>query len=131
MHADEPPRAGRNRLPQLIRPAGSGPIPAAPRRRIRLAGMARWLVALIAAWRARRRARCRLESWLTMDPRTLADIGLRPADVQVMAYAGAADAQIAARGGRWAATAGETVVEARRHTPQLRLAAGDDLDAAA
>jgi uncharacterized protein YjiS (DUF1127 family) len=135
MHAVKQPGAGRSRLPKLICPAEPDPTPAAPRRRLRLAGplagIARRLDAALAAWRARRRARRRLESWLTMDPRTLADLGLRRADVQAMVYAGGAGAQVAARGGRWAALAGATVAEARHRPAQLRLVAGDDLDAAA
>ena len=130
-------RAGRSTLPKLICPAGSDLHLVAPRRGTAtrlaglMAGMARRLAAAISAWRERRRARRRLESWLTMDPRTLADIGLRPADVQAMVYAGAADARLADRGGRWISAAGEKVSDARPRGPQLRVVAGDDLDAAA
>ena len=135
MYPVEQPGAGRNRLPKLICPARSDPMPAGPRRSIRLAaslaGLGRRLAAVITAWRGRRRARRRLDSWLSMDARALADIGLRRADVQAMVYAGGAGAQLADRGGRWAAIEGETVVPACRRTPQLRLVAGDDLDAAA
>ena len=82
--------AGRSTLPKLICSAGPELNEAAPRRStgMRLAasmvGVARRFAAAIGAWRERRRARRRLESWLTMDPRTLADIGLRPADVQAL-----------------------------------------------
>lgn len=137
MRRVEEPTAGRSTLPRLIRPAGSDLQAVAPRRGTRkrlagrIAGMAQRLAAAISAWRERRRGRRRLESWLTIDPRTLADIGLRPADVQAMVYAGAGGAQLADRGGRWTPGAGEKVIDARARAPRLRVVAGDDLDAAA
>jgi uncharacterized protein YjiS (DUF1127 family) len=136
MRRVEEPRAGRS-TPKLICSAGSDLQIVAPRRGTRtrlagrIAGMAQRLAAAVGAWRQRRRARQRLESWLTMDARTLADIGLRPADVQAMVYGSAGGAQLAERGGRWSPGAGEKAIDARRHAPQLRVIAGDDLDAAA
>jgi uncharacterized protein YjiS (DUF1127 family) len=94
-----------------------------------LAGLFRLMTAAISGWRARRRARRRLDRWLAIDPRVLADIGMRPADVHAAVYAGARLAD--RRGRRWTASAGETVVAARRRLPQLRVVAADDLDAAA
>jgi uncharacterized protein YjiS (DUF1127 family) len=124
-------------LPKLICPAEPDLPVAAPRRgtMLRLAGsvvgLVRRAAAVVSAWRERRRARRRLESWLTMDPRTLADIGLRPADVQAMVYGAAGGAQLAERGGRWTHDGGEMVIDARARAPRLRVVAGDDLDAAA
>ena len=137
MHRVKELTVGRSTRPKLICPAGSDLNEAAPGRgtavglATRLAGAAGRLAAAIGAWRERRRARRRLESWLTMDPRTLADLGLRPTDVQAMVYAGAGDAQLAERGGRWPASAGVKVIDARTRAPQLRVFACDDLDAAA
>jgi len=136
MQGFEVTTAAQSTLPKLVCSAGPDLQEAAPRRRtaMRLAGcMARTadrLATALSGWRQRRRARRRLESWLTMDPRTLADIGLRPADVQAMVYLGAGGAQIAGRGGRWSSDAGEKVIDASRRTPQLRVVAGD-LDVAA
>jgi uncharacterized protein YjiS (DUF1127 family) len=129
MNEFQEPRAGRAKLPQLVRPAAPVPVASAPAAASELlAGLGRRLAVVIAGWRARRRARRRLESWLTMDRRVLADIGMRPADVQAAVYAGA---PLAERGGRWTRAAGDTVVPARRPVPQLRVVASDDLDAAA
>jgi uncharacterized protein YjiS (DUF1127 family) len=137
MRRVEEPTAGRSTLPKLICPAGSDLEKPAVRRGstmslpTRMAAIAPRLAAAISAWRECRRARRRLESWLTMDPRTLADIGLRPADVQAMVYAGAGSAQLAERGGRWTSSTGRKVIDAPRRAPQLRVVAGDHLDAAA
>jgi uncharacterized protein YjiS (DUF1127 family) len=133
MQTVEAPAAGQSRLPKLVCTAGPDPTVAAPRRStaLRLASfIAHRLAAAIRTWRERRRARRRLESWLTMDPRTLADLGLRPADVQAMVYAGGRGAQLAARGGRWHADACDNVIDARTRA-HLRIVGGDDLDAAA
>ena len=114
MRRVEEPTAGRRTPPKLICSAGSDLQVVAPRRNTatrlagRMAGAARRLAAVIGRWRERRRARRRLESWLTMDPRLLAD-----------------------RGGRWTSSAGEKVIDASGRAPQLRLVADDDLDAAA
>ena len=108
------PRAGRVALPKRIRPAAPTVDSAAVGR---VARTGRAFAALIASWRARRRARRRLESWLTMDPRVLADIGLQRADVHAAVYGGA---RLADRGGRCVATAA-TAVDVTRRTPQLRL----------
>ena len=137
MRRFEEPGAGRSRLPKLICSAGSNLAVAAPRRStaMRLAGglacFAFWLAAALAAWRERRRARRRLESWLTMDRRILVDIGLRPSDVQAIVYGDAAGAGLAERGGRWNPVRGDKVVDTRLRAPQLRVIASDDLDAAA
>jgi len=137
MHGIEEPQAGRSTLPKLICSAGSDLHLTAPRRgtALRLAssmlGLARRVAAVVGAWRERRRARRRLESWLTMDPRLLADIGLRSDDVRAMVYGGVAGERLADRGGRWTASAGEKVIDARTRAPQLRVVASDDLDAAA
>jgi uncharacterized protein YjiS (DUF1127 family) len=120
------PRAGQVTPPTLIRPADPTTSGAASLRSAVHALTAR-LRRSIAGWRARRRARRRLESWLTMDPRLLADIGLQRADVDAAVYAGAT---LADRGGRQASAAADVVVEARPRTP-LRLVARGELDAAA
>ena len=105
MQAMEQPGAGRSALPQRLCLARSEPAPGGRGRAaaLRLGGLARRLARALGAWRARRRARRQLESWLTMDPRLLADLGLRPSDVKAMAYGGA---RLAERGGRWAPRAG-------------------------
>lgn len=137
MRRVEEPTAGRSTPPKLICSAGSDLQVVAPRRNTatrlagRMAGAARRLAAVIGRWRERRRARRRLESWLTMDPRLLADLGLRSDDVQAMIYAGVEGRRLADRGGRWTSSADEKVIDARRRTPQLRVVADDDLDAAA
>jgi uncharacterized protein YjiS (DUF1127 family) len=118
------PRAGRVALPKRIRPAAPTARGAAVRR---VARTGRAFAALIARWRARRQARRHLESWLTMDPRLLADIGLQRTDVHAAVYGGA---RLTDRGGRCVATAAK-VVDVTRRTPLLRLVASDDLDAAA
>jgi len=129
MQAVEQPSAERGRLPQLVRLAASEPAAVAARRGP--PAVADRVAALIGAWRARHRARRLLESWLTIDPHVLADIGLRPAEVQAVVYGGVAAVHLADRSGRWARAGSETVAEAHRLAPQLRLIAGDDLDAAA
>jgi uncharacterized protein YjiS (DUF1127 family) len=137
MRRVQEPKAGRGTLPKLICSAGSDLEVVASRRGTatrlagRIAGIAQRLAEALSAWRERRRARRRLESWLTIDPRTLADIGLRPADVQAMVYGSAGGVQLADRGGRWTPSAGEKVIDACPRGPQLRVVTDDDLDAAA
>jgi uncharacterized protein YjiS (DUF1127 family) len=131
MEAIEPPRAGRSTLPQRLCPARSEPAPAGRGRAavLRLKGLARRVAGAFGAWRARRRARRQLEIWLTMDPRLLADLGLRPSDVRAMAYGGGA--RLAERGGRWVPRPAGTVLAACRRAAPLRVVADDDLEDAA
>lgn len=127
MQTFEQPKAGQVTASTPIRSAtpplgGTTPFHSA------LRAVADWLRRSIDGWRARRNARRQLESWLTMDPRLLADIGVQRADVHAAVYG---VARLADRGGRWAAPAGAKVLGVRCRTPQLRGVTGNDLDAAA
>lgn len=127
MQKFEQSKAGQVAAPTPLRSAAPTASDAAPIRSAMLAVVS-WLRQSIDGWRARRSARRRLESWLTMDPRLLADIGLQRTDVHAAIYGGA---RLADRGGRWASFTGAKVLGVRSRTPQLRVVAGDDLDAAA
>lgn len=98
-----------------------------------LAARARGLVRRLGGWlaeRRRRRARPRIASWLAIDPRVLADIGVARADVQAAVYGGVPFEQLAA-GRSGEASAGAVLVAPRPWRPKLRLVAADGLDAAA
>ena len=133
MHAVENPKAGQTRLPQLVCLTNAQSAPVASRRNgarrlaAGLSGLAHAFARLLSGWRERRRARRRLESWLTIDPRLLADIGLRPDEVRAVAQGDIPASHLADRGGRWLPGHGRTTTAAA----PLRLVGGDDLDAAA
>jgi hypothetical protein len=89
--------------------------------------MLRGLARLLA--QRRRRRRPRLQGWMTMDPRLLADIGVTHADVQAALYAGVPIERLAADPARAAGC--EVVPKLCRRAPRLRLVVADDLDRAA
>jgi uncharacterized protein YjiS (DUF1127 family) len=95
---------------------------------LRLAGGALRALARMLA-RRRRARRASLHSWMSMDPRVLADIGVTRADVQAVLYAGVPVERLGAR--RATPSGAEMVAKPRRPAPQPRLAVTDDLDAAA
>ena len=91
------------------------------------ANLIRGLARLLAGRRRRRRPR--LQGWMTIDPRVLADIGVTRADVQAVLYAGV---PIERLGAGPASRSGRAVVaKPCRRAPRLRLVAADDLDQAA
>ena len=124
---------GRSEAARRLRTADSDPV-GAPRRRwtaARLVGGAACLIRGLARLLAgrRRRRRPRLQGWMTMDPRVLADIGVTRADVQAVLYAGV---PIERLGARPANRSGRAVLATTcRPAPRLRLVAADDLDEAA
>ena len=131
----EEPSAERRALPRGIgvaasaRPEGAAQRSPAIRFAARAADHVRRLAARLAE-RRRRRARPRLASWMAIDPRVLADIGVRPADLQAVVYGGLPFEQLAARGPD-EAPAGELRMTPRQWRPKLCLVGAADLDAAA
>jgi uncharacterized protein YjiS (DUF1127 family) len=122
--------AGRSATATVLRPADRTFIEP-PRRRwtsIRLVGGAiRWLARLLKGLRPRRRPR--LEGWMSMDPRVMADIGVTRADVQAVLYAGVPIERLGAK--RRLPHSTGAIVQPCRPVPRLRLVVADDLDAAA
>ncbi len=135
MFVFEEPSAERRARPGLVGAAVSAEPEAAAQRSpaIRWAASAvdhvRRLAARFAE-RRRRRARPRLASWTTMNPRVLADIGVTRADVQAVIYGGVPFEQLAARA-PVEAPAGELLLTPRHWVPKLCLVGAGDLDAAA
>jgi uncharacterized protein YjiS (DUF1127 family) len=76
-----------------------------------------------------RRRRPRLDGWMAMDPRLLADIGVSRTDLHAVLYAGAPIERLGARPAN--PSSGDVVQGPRRPAPRLRLVGADDLDAAA
>jgi hypothetical protein len=76
-----------------------------------------------------RRRRPRLDGWMAMDPRLLADIGVSRTDLHAVLYGGAPIERLGARPA--IPSSGEVVQGPRRPAPRLRLVAAEDLDAAA
>lgn len=91
----------------------------------RVIGPLRRLVRRLVA----RRRRPRLDGWMTMDPRLLADIGVSRTDLQAVLYAGSPIERLGAR--RVGPSAREVVSGPRRPAPCLRLVEPEHLDAAA
>jgi uncharacterized protein YjiS (DUF1127 family) len=128
MHTSGTAGAGRTAA-TLLRPADRPAVDTQhPRRTLaRLVGGAlRRLGSMLKGLRRRRRPS--LQSWMSMDPRLLADIGVRRADVQAVLYAGVPIERLGAR--RPEPSTG-TVARTCPRTPQLQLVAADDLDEAA
>jgi uncharacterized protein YjiS (DUF1127 family) len=124
--------AGRSEAARRLRTADCDPVDAVRHQwtAARLVGGAasliRGLARLLAGRRRRRRAR--LQGWMTMDPRVLADIGVTRADLQAVLYAGV---PIERLGARPASRSGRAVVAKPCRRPCLRLVVADDLDEAA
>jgi uncharacterized protein YjiS (DUF1127 family) len=135
MFVFEEPKAERRALPGLISAAASAEPGKTGQRSpaillaARVVDHVRRLAAGFAEWR-RRRARPRLASWMAMDPRVLADIGVARADVQAVVYGGVPFAQLAARRSV-EESGGEVLVTPRPWRAKLCLVASDDLGAAA
>ena len=124
---------GRSEAVRRLRTADCDPVDAAVRHRwtaARLVGGAasliRGLARLLAGRRRRRRAR--LQGWMTMDPRVLADIGVTRADLHAVLYAGV---PIERLGARPASGSGRAAMAKPCRRPCLRLVVADDLDEAA
>ena len=127
--------AGARRSAAPRRLGSTGPDPAGAARpwwtpaRL-LDGVARLIrgcVRLLAERRRRRRAG--LHAWTTMDPRLLADIGVRRSDVHAVLYAGVPLERLRARPAR--GSDGEVTGQPCRAAPRLRLVVADHLDEAA
>lgn len=119
--------AGRSAASRL-RAAGSNPLESGRRGWAALRRVLGSLPRLVRRIVARRR-RPRLDGWMTMDPRLLADIGVSRTDVQAVLYAGSPIEGLGAR--RVSPSAGEVVSGPRRPAPCLRLVEPEHLDAAA
>ncbi len=131
----EEPGAERRALPRLVgavasaKPEGAAQRSPAVRLAARAADHVRRLAARLAE-RRRRRARPQLASWMAIHPRVLADIGVRPADLQAAVYGGVPFEQLAARGPD-EAPVGELRMAPRQWRAKLCLVGAADLDAAA
>ena len=119
--------AGRSTATAL-RAAGSNPLERGRRGWTALRRVIGPLGRLVRRLVARRR-RPRLDGWMTMDPRLLADIGVSRTDLQAVLYAGSPIEGLGAR--RVSPSAGEVVSGPRRPAPCLRLVEPEHLDAAA
>ena len=121
--------AGRSTTATVLRPADRASVETPRPRRILtslVGGAIRRLARSLKGLRPRRRPR--LQGWMSMDPRVLADIGVSRADVQAVLYAGVPIERLGTR--RLPRSTGE-VEPTCRPAPQLRLVVAEDLDAAA
>jgi uncharacterized protein YjiS (DUF1127 family) len=94
-----------------------------------LDGVARLIRGCVRRLAERRRRRAGLHAWMTMDPRLLADIGVRRSDVHAVVYAGVPIERLRARPAR--GSDGEVAGQPCRTAPHLRLVGADHLDEAA
>ena len=120
-------RAGRSGVRRL-RAAGSNPLEGGRRGWTALRRVIGPLRRLVRRFVARPR-RPRLDGWMTMDPRLLADIGVSRTDIQAALFAGSPIERLGGR--RVSPSAGEVVSGPRRPAPCLRLVEPEHLDAAA
>ena len=119
--------AGRSAATPL-RAAESGPVESGRRGWTALRAILGPFQRLVRRLPARRR-RPRLDGWMAMDPRLLADIGVSRTDLQAVLYAGSPIERLGAR--RGGPSAGRVVSSPHRPAAPLRLVGTDDLDAAA
>jgi uncharacterized protein YjiS (DUF1127 family) len=94
-----------------------------------LDGVARLIRGCVRLLAERRRRRAGLHAWMTMDPRLLADIGVRRSDVHAVLYAGVPIERLRARPAR--GSDDEVTGQPCRAAPHLRLVVADHLDEAA
>jgi uncharacterized protein YjiS (DUF1127 family) len=126
MRASATAGAGQRAADEL-HAAGSDPVATGRRRWPALRSVSDLFQRLVR--RVGRRRRPRLDGWMAMDPRLLADIGVSRTDLHAVLYAGAPIERLGARSARQ--SSGEVVFSRRRPAAQLRLLGTDDLDAAA